>query len=220
MLFSPQTRCAAFALALFFLMPLFASAQDNSGWIFKSEKDYVKVYYRKNSGIYELKLVTSLKTSASGLVLLFSEVDLYPKWGYKIMESRLLRKVSDHEVYYYSKIDFPWPMNDRDIIMHTRLEQDPDTKQVIATSVAVPDYIPENPDVIRIKNAHTTWTLISGKDGWLYAEYYIFTDPGGNIPDWAVNLALDMGPRETIKRIRGIIQQPKYQSVKLAYIKE
>ena len=68
MLFSPQTRCAAFALALFFLMPLFASAQDNSGWIFKSEKDYVKVYYRKNSGIYELKLVTSLKTSASGLV--------------------------------------------------------------------------------------------------------------------------------------------------------
>lgn len=196
------------------------NAQQNDGWTLRKDKEGVKVYYRQTTDIHEIKLVTSLKIPMSGLIQLFSEVENYPKWGYKIMESRLLHKVSETEMYYYSRLDFPWPMSDRDLIMHTRLSQDPKTRRVIAISEAAPDYIPATPDVERIRKAHTQWTLVPGTGGWLYVEYYIHSDPGGNIPDWLINMALDVGPRETIKGIRDIIQGQRYQGAKLAYIKE
>lgn len=196
------------------------SGQKNDGWVLKNDKDAVKVYYRKTSDIQELKLATSFKVPLSGIVHLFDDVDKYTAWGYKITESRLLKRVSPTEIYYYSRLDFPWPMSDRDVVLHTKLEQDPHTGAVRSVSVAVPDYIPAVKDVIRVRKANTKWTLIPGAGGWLYAEYYLYSDPGGSIPDWAINLALDMGPRETVKRMREILKDSYYQNTKLAHIKE
>ena len=207
-------------LFLAWLLPNFLFAQNTDGWIFKNEKEGVKVYYRKTSDVYELKLITSLKVSLSGLVTLLSDVDNYPKWDYKVAESRELKKVSDHETYYYSKLDFPWPLDDRDIVVHSKMEQDPVTRRVTATSIAKPDYIPATKGVIRMRNAHTSWTLLPGPGGWTYVEYYIYSDPGGSLPDWLVNMALDVGPRETIKNIRGFVQQEKYKTAKVAYLKD
>ncbi len=207
-------------LFLAWLLPNFLFAQKTDGWIFKNEKEGVKVYYRKTSDVCELKLITSLKVSLSGLVTLLSEVDNYPKWGYKVAESRELKKISDHETYYYSKLDFPWPLDDRDIVVHSKMEQDPVTRRITATSIAKPDYIPATKGVIRMRNAHTSWTLLPGPGGWTYVEYYIYSDPGGSLPDWLVNMALDVGPRETIKNIRGFVQQEKYKTAKVAYLKE
>lgn len=203
---------------LFAVMP--ATAQTNDGWHLKSDKDAVKVYYRKTSDIHEIKLVTSMKTSLSGIIQMFSEIENYPVWGYKVVESHLVRRISNMEQYYYTRLDFPWPLSDRDIVMHTVLSQDPATRTVTATSYAAPDEKPEVKDVVRIRNAHTKWTLVPGPGGWLYIEYYIYSNPGGNLPDWLINMAIDAGPRETVKNIRKLLQQPRYQTVKLAHIRD
>lgn len=195
---------------LYLLYPVVAHAQKANGWNFKNEKDGVKVYYRKTSEVHEIKLVTSIKSSLSGIVQLFNDVDNYAAWGYKISEAKLLKRVNEKEFYYYSKLDFPWPLNDRDLILRTNLEQDSTSKHVYSTSTAKYDYLPENKDVVRIKSTKTKWTLIPGTGGWVYVEYYINSDPGGSIPDWLVNMAIDVGPRETIKSMRTILQQPRY----------
>lgn len=189
-------------------------------WIYKGVKDGVKVFYRKKTDIYELKLVTSIQTTLSGIIQLFHEVENYPLWGYKVKESRLLKRISETETIYYSRLDFPWPLDDRDLIFHSKLEQDPFTKRVTSTSVSLPDYLPTYGGVVRIREANTKWVMIPGAGGWLYIEYYLHSDPGGSIPDWAVNLGIDMGPRETIKSLRTLLQQQKYQTIKLAHIKE
>ncbi len=203
-----------------FLFPSLFFAQKREEWVQKSEKDGVKVFYRKTSDIYELKLVTSLKVSLSGLVTLLTEVDNYPKWGYKVAESRELKRVSEWESYYYSRLDFPWPLDDRDIIVRSNIVQDPITRRIVATSIAQPDLLPENKGVIRMRNAHTSWTLLPGPGGWTYVEYYIYSDPGGSLPDWLINMALEVGPLETIKNIRSFVRQDKYQTVKLAQLKD
>jgi len=212
-------------MRLTFLLPAFLfyvssiSAQ-NDGWVLKNEKDGVKVYYKATPDIHEVKLAASLKTSLSGIIQLFSEVEYFPEWGYKVAESKLLKRVSETEIYYYSRLDFPWPMADRDIIMHTKMEQDPITRKIVATSYAQPDYLPEIKDIVRIRNAKTQWTIIPGPGGWTYIEYYLYSNPGGNIPDWLINMAIDVGPRETVKGIRNMLHLPKYQTAKLAYIKD
>lgn len=198
--------------------PIFS--QTNDGWVLKNEKSGVKVYYRKTSDLYELKLTTALKAPLSGMVQLFDDVSKYTVWGYKVTEARLVKRVSPTEMYYYAKIDFPWPMSDRDLVMHTKLEQLPDCNTITSTSVAVSGMVPESKDMVRIKKAHSKWTVTPGTGGWLAVEYYLYSDPGGNLPDWAVNLAVDVGPRETIKNIRETLKDPRYQNTKLAHIRE
>ena len=214
-----QKKLLPLFIAILF-SPFFLFAQNSTDWVFKNEKEGVKVYYRKTSEIHELKLVTSLNVSLSGLVTLLSEVENYPKWGYKVSESRELKKVSANETYYYSKLDFPWPLDDRDVVVRSSIVQDPVSRRVTATSISYPDYLPANKGVVRMRNAKTTWTLVPGQGGWTYVEYFISSDPGGSLPDWLVNMALDVGPRETIKNIRSFVRQEKYQTAKLAYLKD
>jgi hypothetical protein len=207
-------------IAAFLTVSQLLTAQTSDGWALKNDKDGIKVYYKKTADVQEVKLVTSIQSSLSGIIQLFSEVDNYPKWGYKVVSSQLLKRVSDNEMYYHSKLDFPWPMEDRDVVMHTRLEQDPKSKAVYSHSTSVSTYIPAEKDYIRIVTSNTKWTLIPGPGGWVYVEYYIYSNPGGSIPEWLVNLAIDVGPRETIKNIKTMLQYPKYKNVKLAFIKE
>ncbi|MEO6037726.1 MAG: hypothetical protein ABIQ93_04875, partial [Saprospiraceae bacterium] len=93
-----------------FQLPVYSQGSD--GWLLKNDKDNVQVFYKKTDDVQEIKLVTSLKTTLSGLVHLLSDVENYPNWGYKVMESRLLKRVSDTEMYYYTRLDFPWPLAD------------------------------------------------------------------------------------------------------------
>lgn len=206
---------------LFFAQMAFsAAAQSKDGWVLKSQRNAIKVFYRKTSDIHELKLTTSIKTPLSGIVHLLDDVDKYTVWGYKISEARLIKRISPTEIIYYSRIDFPWPMSDRDVVLRTTVEQDLQNNAVTSSSVAVAGWAPEVKDVIRLKKANTRWTVIPGANGWMYVEYYLYSDPGGNLPDWAINLAIDVGPRETIKRMREILKDPLYQNAKLAHIRE
>jgi hypothetical protein len=207
-----------FFCIFFSILSTTISAQKD--WELKSDKDGIKVYYKKNTSVHEVKLVTSIQSSLSGIIQLFSEVENYPRWGYKVTSSKLLKKVSDHEMYYHSKFDFPWPMDDRDAVMHTKLEQDAKTKTIYSISTAAPKFIPDEKNYLRMTNSNTKWTIMPGSNGWLYVEYYIYSSPGGNIPDWLVNMAIDVGPRETIKNMKTILKQPTYKNAKLAYIKE
>lgn len=215
----PFIRPFLLLIVLIGLFQLPVQAQAADGWLLKNDKDNVRVFYKKTADVQEIKLVTSLKTTLSGLVQLLSDVKNYPSWGYKVMESRLLKRISDTEMFYYTRLDFPWPLADRDLVMHTTLKQDPVTHRIVSSSTAVPDYVAVVPDVVRITSARTQWTLVPGTGGWVYVEYYLHSNPGGNIPDWAVNMAIDVGPRETIKGMRGLLPQTQYQATRLEYIK-
>ncbi|MFZ4633427.1 MAG: START domain-containing protein [Saprospiraceae bacterium] len=211
-------KCILLAIIMVLSQEVSAQNPGGSGWVFKSEKDNIKVYYRKTADVYELKLTTSVQTTLHGLIKLFSESNQYNKWAYKVAETRLLKKNSETDFYYYARIDFPWPMSDRDVVMHSTLYQNKDLS-VVCTSNCVSDFLPEVEGLVRMPKSTTRWALFPGKDDWLYIEYYLYSDPGGNIPDWAVNMALEVGPMETIKNIRNIVSDPRYQTARLAYLK-
>lgn len=211
---------SAVLIIVFALSSQRIAAQSGSGWTLKSEKDGLKVYYRATSDVHEVKITMAVQATLSGMIQLLYEVPSYKRWIYKVSEARLLRRVGDSEVYYYVRLDFPWPMADRDAVMHTKLTQDPVTRAITTTSDAVPDFLPVTPDVVRMRDNHTKWIITPGENGWLWVEYYLHSDPGGSIPDWAVNMGIDMGPRETMNRFRGILKDPRYRQAKLAHIRD
>jgi hypothetical protein len=202
------------------LLSFHAPAQDANKWEFKSEKDGCKIYHQHTEGLLHIKLATSFKVPLSGIALLFSEVESYTQWGYKMVESRLLRRVSDTELYYYARYDFPWPISDKDIILHSKLSQNPATGVLTIVNTPQPDYLPVKKGIERIRNTTTRWQFTKGNGGWVYTEQLISTDSAEGLPDWLVKLTADTGPRETAGNIRKMLSQERFQKATLAHIRE
>lgn len=215
-----MTKALLISASIFILISPSLLAQNDSNWEFKGEKEGIKIYHQKTPGLLHIKLVTAVKAPLSGIVTLFSDVDHYTDWGYKIVQSRLLKRVSNNELWYYAMYDFPWPLDDRDIILHSRIEQDPISRRITITNTPYPTYLPDNKGVLRIQNTTTKWLFIPGDNGWVHVEQQISTDSAEDLPEWLIKLTADTGPRETAKSVRSILQQEKYQVVKLAHIKD
>lgn len=211
-----------FLLSLGLLFSTVALAQQAGPWTLKKEKKDLKVYVRNNpaSPIKELKMKFTLKASMSAIVLLLQDVAAIPDWVYKCPEAYHLEKTSTFEEVYYNKIDFPWPLDDRDLIVRNRMVQDPVTKMIRSESFNEPAFIPKKDGLVRIPKLHLWWEFTPKENGMVAVEYFLSSDPGGMIPAWMINLAIDQGPTQTIKALKKILKEPKYRDAKLDFISE
>jgi hypothetical protein len=128
--------------------------------------------------------------------------DNYQSWVKNCEESRQLEMNSDGECLYYSRIHFPWPIPDRDIVVSSRLFRMKDESRAVIQSTGIPDHIPETPRVVRIAKLASRWTLTEQADGSLFLENHLISDPGGSLPSWLINLAVDKGPLESATALR------------------
>ena len=189
-------------------------------WELKKEKNDVKVYVRESadSPIKELRMVFEVEASMDAIVALLQDVEAIPDWVYKCPESYLIKKVSAEEEYYYNRIDFPWPMNDRDFVLRSVLTKDTAKGTMRSESWIAPDVIPEKEGIVRIKDLHLWWDFTPKPNGIVHIDYGLQSDPGGYIPAWMINMAIDQGPLQTIKQFKKALKNPKYKNAKVAFL--
>jgi hypothetical protein len=189
-------------------------------WTFWKEASGVKIYYRESAGssIKEVKMTFDIFTTPTILVAALQDIEAYPKWVYRSTTSRVVNRYTPLEVDYYNYIDFPWPLADRDIAMHSTIAQDPHTRIITSTSVCQSALVPRVADVVRISEMQSRWVFTPVAKGKMSSEHTFRSNPGGNIPAWMVNLALDEGPLRTIEGLRKLLRQQKYHNVAVAGI--
>ena len=144
----------------FSLISSFVFTQSN-GWILKRNSDDIQVYYRESpdSKIYELRMDYYVETSLSGVVKLLDDVPNYKNWVYKLAETSMVERINQTDFYYYNRMDFPWPMSDRDLVGYSKLWQEPDTKIVRAT-VSSAHWKKKNlNDLVRVTTLEIQWNL-------------------------------------------------------------
>jgi hypothetical protein len=210
-------------LVFFFLgISVFRMPAQKGEWTLKKNENGISVYARssENSGFKELKSVVVLKTSLSSIVSLLNDFESYPFWVYKCGRSTTLKKISETEVMHYQTVVAPWPADNRDFVVDVRLIQDPATKKIIIKSECKPDYIPEVPDHVRIREFKASWILVPLADGMVEVTYQLLVDPGGYVPAWIINLAVVDGPYETSLKLKDWVKKKKYQEAVIPYIKE
>lgn len=210
-------------LLLLALTPHLINAQDISPkWKLRKQKKDLQVYVKEStdSPFKELRLKFTVNASMSSIVRLLQDVEAIPDWVYKCPEAYTVERVNEQEEIYYNLVDFPWPMDDRDIVIRNVLTQDSITKVVRSESVSEDYHLPEKEGIIRIKKLNLWWVFTPKPSGEVEVEYYLKSDPGGMIPAWIVNLAVDQGPIQTIKRFKKILEEPKYKNARLSYISE
>jgi hypothetical protein len=211
-----------FILLFIFSFASFFSAFAVNDWELKKNESGIAIYTRDipGSSFKELKVLTSFNTSLTSIVALIEDVSSYPLWIYQCKEGKLIKMVGDSELYYYHVTSTPWPVSNRDGIVHYKITQNVKTKVVNVSTQSVQGIIDKIPGIVRVPKMQASWKLTPQPDGSINAEYQLYVDPGGSLPAWIVNMFLVDGPYSTFQNMKKIVTQDKYQSSKFSFIKE
>lgn len=179
-----------------------------SDWSLVSAGDGIEVYRRPSSlsSIDEVRIKATFATSLPIFLELIGDVDRYPEWVYKCSASELVRKKSDENLVYHATTNFPWPLQDRDLVVRSTRTTDPVTGVVTSVSTALPDLLSDVDGVVRIRQFTSVWKITPVADGEVYVDYRVLTDPAGKLPDWAINMGITSGPLKTMERLRKLVE--------------
>jgi hypothetical protein len=202
----------------FLLQTTRASTEDQ--WSFLTQKDGIKVYNKSvpNSKVKALKVEVVLNTSLSAVVALLLDVKGAKEWVYHTKSCVLIKQVSPSELYYYSEVSLPWPLENRDFVAHVKVAQDKNTKVVIVDAPAVPGFIAAKKGIVRVDHSVGYWVITPMDKGRVSIQYSLQVDPGGIIPAWAVNALSSQGPIESFMKMKQMLLRPEYKNVALNFI--
>ena len=210
------------AIACFLLSVWFVPTMIAQDWEHEKTVDGIEIFTRAVPGedLLELKIEFTLATRLGPLVALLDDVESYTEWVYKATKFEQVLSTGDGEGIFYGQVDFPWPMDDRDYVITCTTEQDPHTKVVTLESRTCEHQLREvSKDFIRVPSHFNRWELHPISSNEVRCIYLLKSDPGGSIPKWLINLAIDKGAVETIQNLRERISSCE-QNTRLAYIQE
>ena len=190
---------------------------DNSGWVLKKSKDGVTVFTKKNpaTNFDLLKTECTLPYKATELLSLITDVESHTKWVYNCILSQPIKIVSETELYYYGETYAPWPVSNRDLILHISATQNPATKRIDINVFSEPEMLPQKEGKVRVPRSHSHWVLIPVKQG-VEITYTLDIDPGGNLPAWLVNFASVDGPLLSFEAMKKVLKEKNFKMKKFA----
>ena len=197
-----------------------AIAQPATNWALKENSNGIRIFTgdAEKSKFKAVKVEFELDATLSQVVATLMDVKGSEEWLYHTTGNYVVRRVSPSELYYYSLVQMPWPVSNRDFIAHLIVSQDKVTKVVTISAPCVYDMVPLKPKVVRIANSNGKWILSPAANGRVKIVYTLHADPGGILPAWLTNLFVTQGPSESFKKLKAHIQKLVYKNAKLDYI--
>lgn len=215
--FKPTFRLYLGLFILFFMNTSFVL---EANWNLKKDKNGIKVYTKmnNNSSLKEVKCITNFKSNLTGLVAFIKDIPNHPLYIYKCKSAFVIKNVNDTDLYYYHETEAPWPVGNRYGVINYKINQNKITKQVYINSVGVLGIYPKQLNKIEVKDLKGYWIFTPLKNGTVDGEYYLYLDPGGEIPSWIINFFITDGPYLTILKMKDLLSSNKYQQAKLGFI--
>lgn len=173
------------------------SAQYN--WKLEKEKNGIKVYLSnlKASDFKAVKVECTFPGTYAKLINILSNVSQLNQWVYKNKTGYLIKQNNPFDFTYYIETYLPWPMNNRDGVIHLRIKTDSLPRLLTIAGTGEPELIPEIPGKVRMSHFKSIWKVIMLSPQLIHITYILELDPGGGIPAWMANSFADKGPYET-----------------------
>lgn len=208
-------------IILFFLLILI-SFETAFAWELAQDKNGIRVYTRSvdRSSFKEYRAVMNVNTSLSSLIALVDDISSCPDWIHTCEEGRLLKRVSPEETYTYTINKAPWPVKDRDAVVRNAFTHDPENQSVTITITGVPDYIPGEKGLVRVKMIQGYWRFTPVENNMVQVVYQVHNDPGGNLPSWLVNSVVVSQPYNTLLNMKKMVMLPKYRDEEYEFIRK
>jgi len=173
-------------------------------WEFIKEKDGVKVFTRNetNSSLKAFRGEIIFKADIDKVNLLVGDANNLDWWDKAICLKKILEFQKNKFIKYYIVYDVPWPLSKRDLTLEALISIDPVTGVRTVSAKPLLNVIPENKDMVRIKQYWQKWTVQPMNSGYVHEIIEGFVDPLGNVPAWLYNMTVTETPINVLKALR------------------
>ena len=182
-------------VAALFCMPFLNT---NPEWKIVKASDNIKVYTAATDEGYDaIKIEATVSASLEDFVAFINDADSYRQWVYGCTYSKTISTEGDNILFYETVTDMPFPIQDRYLkVKSTQIVSKSEwNSHSIAQSA-------EKSDMVVIENFDSRWHVVKLPNHSISIHYVVKTEPGGIIPAWLYNLAVDMGPYNTMRNLK------------------
>jgi len=111
----------------------------------KKDQDSVRVYtcHTDTSRFKSIMAEFTLHATLDQLSQFVLDAPNYTHWQYNTIEAKTIKRISDSEQIYQTVIEAPWPVTNRDMVVHIRTKYDPDNHRLIITTESEANILPE-----------------------------------------------------------------------------
>jgi hypothetical protein len=95
----------------------------------------------------------------------------------------------------------PWPVSDRDEVIHMRVRTDSLPLFITINGNGEPNLVPTIPGRVRVTHYKASWRVTMPNPHSIQIIYFLEFDPGGSIPAWVANSFAEKGPYETFNSL-------------------
>lgn len=179
-------------------------------WRLRKSDDDMKIYSRPvaDSAIKAIKIETRFSAPPEQVAALLLDTKHRQQWDELCTQSQWLddgltangELASTLYLYY----DMPWPVSDRDVVMHVRRQSEGNVIRILSQAILSPAFADSG--ARRIEKAHYEWTLSSIDDNDTAVSAEIFMDPAGPIPAWLLNYLSLTQPGKNIEAIGRMLE--------------
>lgn len=205
------SRHSRFFIILFLMAGFSQTMNAQNDCVLRKDQDSIKVFtcHSSESRFKTIKATFTLDATYAALEKTLLDITHYTKWQYNTVEAKILKTINDREIVYYTQVSAPWPVTNRDMIVHLKVQQQPGTKDNVIITNGEPDFIPRKPDLVRVPSSKATWIIKELDKERLSINYSIEIDPGGSVPAWMVNMVCAEAPYVSFKNLKDRMRRSK-----------
>jgi hypothetical protein len=191
----------------YFIAPGLVFAQNE--WKLNREGNGIKVYTQKldDSKFKSVKVVCNIIGTIDKLVAILKNVDGNIKWVYNTKRTYSIKTVSNNEFIYYAETALPWPLTNRDVVIHMLFNKDSINKTLLVKATGLKDETATNKNIVRIPYFNGLWQVTNTDETHIHITYTLSVDPGGTIPAWAYNKFVSKGPYNTFNNLAALLKE-------------
>lgn len=152
--------------------------------------------------------ITSIDAGLDEVFSFMLEVSRHTEWQYHCDESRLVKRYTETHGVLYNRINAPWPIKDRDVVLDIAYRFTPQHNAVTFRFRTTQDGgVPVPWRVVRIPRLEGFFRLWQETPTRTHVLYQVEVDIGGNVPDGAARRYARKLPYETLENLRSLVER-------------
>lgn len=158
-----------------------------AAWTLEKDEEHVQLYTRPVSGspFLEVKATTLINAPIAKVAETFGNGNGCSAWRDMCKSSEVLSSVSQTEQLVYMVLDLPWPLSDRDMVIHSTAQIDTASQSATVLLEPASSKHPAT-DYVRAESSGE-YTIKALGDKQVEFTYIMHTDLGGDLSPEVIN---------------------------------
>ena len=191
-------------------------------WELEYDKDGIQIFTQtiEGSSFKAFRGTVTADTHLLNVMAHHADLEAMTEWLQDCQKSELLSQHEGTHFYIYQQTSAPWPVSDRDYVLHMQIDQDQLNFVITINFEATQAVKKADKDCVPITELRGYWRFTPIETNKVFIEYQTSADPAGDIPAWLANSFVIDQPLGTLKKLKQRVESKEYTlPAALSYIK-